>query len=106
MHLTTLHVGGLVAVGFDTSGNFLLTVSHAGRGVFDIHSRQGVARDYALAYPIDGLAVGIGPLANEHLSVIEIDDETGTLTRLHRAENTNWLRRGCNLGAFQRRIVR
>jgi len=29
-----LFVGGLVAMGFDPSGKFLLTITHSGRGVF------------------------------------------------------------------------
>ena len=30
-----LSVGGLVAMGLDETGNYLLTVTHSGRGVFD-----------------------------------------------------------------------
>jgi hypothetical protein len=36
--------------GFDASGKFLLTVSHARRGVFTVGSWERVARDSALAY--------------------------------------------------------
>jgi hypothetical protein len=38
--LVYLHVGGLVAVAFDETGRYLLTVSHAGRGVFDTATWQ------------------------------------------------------------------
>ena len=31
---TYLHIGGLVAAGFDPSGAYLLTITHSGRGVF------------------------------------------------------------------------
>ena len=48
-----LHVGGLVAMGFDASGNYLLTISHAGRGVFSTRTWERVARDPELAYPKD-----------------------------------------------------
>ncbi|MGN6504275.1 MAG: hypothetical protein ACTHM6_01810 [Tepidisphaeraceae bacterium] len=79
MSLAQLHVGGLVAVGVDPSGRYLLTVSHSGRGVFETQTWQRVARDYELAYPADGQAVGIGPLAGQCLSVREINPNTGTL---------------------------
>ena len=48
-----LLVGGLVAMGFDRSGQFLFTVTHSGRGVFSVGDWQRVARDHALAYPVD-----------------------------------------------------
>lgn len=38
-----LNIGGLVAIGFDQSGNYLLTVSHSGRGVFDRYPWNRVA---------------------------------------------------------------
>lgn len=78
-YLAQLHVGGLVAVGVDKAGRYFLTVSHSGRGVFDTGSWQRVARDTELAYPINGRAVGIGPLAGHELSVAEIDYSTSTL---------------------------
>ncbi len=77
---TYLNVGGLVAMGFDPSGRYLLTVSHSGRGVFDTHNWQRVARDVELAYPINGLAKGIGPLTSQYIAVKELDYELGTLT--------------------------
>ena len=74
-----LLVGGLVAAGFDPSGRFLLTVSHAGRGVFVVGSWQRVARDPALAYPENGHAIGIGPIEGVVVPVVELDYDTGRL---------------------------
>jgi hypothetical protein len=39
-----LLVGGLVAMGFDNTGKYLLTVSHSGRGVFVTETWKPVAR--------------------------------------------------------------
>jgi hypothetical protein len=69
-----LPVGGLVAIGFDESGKFLLTVSHSGRGVFSTDTWERVARDAALAYPEDGKALGIGPLDGQVIEVMERDE--------------------------------
>ena len=80
MCLAQLHVGGLVAVGIDLSGRYLLTVSHSGRGVYDTSTWQRVARDVELAYPVDGHAKGIGPLAGQTIPVKEIDYDTSMLT--------------------------
>ena len=66
-----LFVGGLVAAGFDASGKFLLTVSHAGRGVFAVGTWERVARDAALVYPDDGYAIGIGPIEGQKIKVKE-----------------------------------
>ncbi|NMG68161.1 hypothetical protein GPA19_24845 [Azoarcus indigens] len=76
---THLFVGGLVAAGFDPSGQYLLTVSHAGRGVFSIGSWQRVARDTELAYPEDGHALGIGPMEGVMIPVSELNYDTGQL---------------------------
>jgi hypothetical protein len=73
-HLKHLHVGGLVAMGFDATGKFLLTVSHSGRGVFSTESWERVARDAALAYPTDGKAIGIGPIDGQMIGVEERDE--------------------------------
>ena len=62
-------------MGFDASGKYLLTVSHSGRGVFSSGSWQRVARDSAVAYPEEGKAVGIGPIAGEVI-VVESRDQT------------------------------
>ena len=80
MCLAQLRVGGLVAVGVDPSGRYLLTVTHSGRGVFDTSTWQRVARDVELAYPVDGRAEGIGPLAGQTIPVKEIDYNTSTMT--------------------------
>jgi hypothetical protein len=66
-----LFVGGLVAAGFDPSGRFLLTVSHAGRGVFAVGTWERVARDSTLAYPENGYAIGIGPIEGQAIKVTE-----------------------------------
>jgi len=68
-----LLVGGLVAMGFDASGKYLLTVSHSGRGVFSTETWQRVARDSASAYPTAGKAVGIGPIDGQTISVEQRD---------------------------------
>lgn len=75
-----LHIGGLVAAGFDSSRAYLLTVSHAGRGLYSTMSWERIARDEALAYPQDGLADGIAPLAGAGITVTEIDHNTGVLS--------------------------
>jgi len=74
-----LHIGGLVAAGFDPAGAYLLTVSHDGRGVFSTDTWERVARDSALAYPTDGRAVGIGPIEGLSIPITEIDYDTGDL---------------------------
>ena len=71
---THLFVGGLVAMGFDATGKYLLTVSHSGRGVFSADTWKRVARDSALVYPTDGKALGIGPIDGQVIGVIERDE--------------------------------
>ena len=68
-----LRLGGLVGVGFDRTESFLLTVSHSGRGVFSTSNWERVARDYSLAYPQDGIAIGIGPIEGERIAVVQLD---------------------------------
>ncbi len=68
-----LHVGGLVAMGFDPSGEYLLTISHAGRGVYSTRTWERVARDPTLAYPENGNGTGIGPIAGVSVPVVEKD---------------------------------
>ncbi len=75
MKHTHLHVGGLVAVGFDTSEQYLLTISHSGRGVFRTADWVRVARDSTLAYPENGIAVGIGPIHGMTIPVTELDSD-------------------------------
>jgi len=74
-----LHVGGLVAMGFDPSGRYLLAVSHNGRGVFDTSTWERVARDDSLAYPAHGIAIGIGPIDGQEIQVVGVNFDTGTL---------------------------
>jgi hypothetical protein len=66
-----LFIGGLVAMGFDATGKYLLTVSHSGRGLFLSGTWERVARDFALAYPENGKAIGIGPIAGQIIHVLE-----------------------------------
>jgi hypothetical protein len=73
-HHKHLLVGGLVAMGFDATGKYLLTVTHSGRGVFTTDTWERVSRDSALAYPIDGKAVGIGPIDGQLITVEERDE--------------------------------
>jgi hypothetical protein len=76
---TYLHIGGLVAAGFDSSGNYLLTITHSGRGVFSTKTWQRVARDTKLAYPRDGIGEGIGPISGQSIPVTEMDFEIGEM---------------------------
>jgi hypothetical protein len=66
-----IFVGGLVAMGFDSTGKYLLTVSHAGRGVYSAKSWECIARDATLAYPTDGKSIGIGPIEDQAIDVVE-----------------------------------
>lgn len=76
---TWLVIGGLVAAGFDERGEFLLTVSHSGRGVFRVGTWERVARDYQVVYPADGACAGIGPLAGQVISVTEMDPRSESM---------------------------
>jgi len=69
-----LFVGGLVAMGFDPSGRFLLTVTHSGRGVYATETWERVARDPTLAYQDAGKALGIGPIDGQVIDVQERDE--------------------------------
>lgn len=70
---TSIPIGGLVAVGFDASGAYLLTVTHSGRGVFSTETWARVARDYEVVYAKDGKCHGIGPINGEIITVTEMD---------------------------------
>ncbi|MDD5262069.1 MAG: hypothetical protein PHD76_09505 [Methylacidiphilales bacterium] len=70
-----LLIGGLVAMGFDASGNYLLAISHSGRGVYETHTWERIARDTTLAYPTDGKAIGIGPINGQEIAVLERDEK-------------------------------
>lgn len=79
-----LHVGGLVAVGFDQSGDYLLTISHSGRGVFSTQTWEKLVRDSELAYPENGTGIGIVPINGETIPITEIDYDTGILQAISR----------------------
>ncbi|MDA8743576.1 hypothetical protein N9N28_02980 [Rubripirellula amarantea] len=74
-----LNIGGLVALGFDPSGEFMLTITHSGRGVFRVGTWERLARDIELAYPDAGFGVGIGPIAVLRIPMISINYDTGEL---------------------------
>src|SRR5271157_2305766 len=74
-----LHIGGLVAVGFDPSGNFLLVITHSGRGVFSTRTWERLARSIELAYPEGGVGVGIGPIEGQAIPVTEMNYATGEM---------------------------
>ena len=67
----------MVAVGFDPTGEYLLVISHSGRGVLSTRTWELVARSTELAYPTGGLGVGIGPIAGQVIPVTEMDYATG-----------------------------
>ncbi|SFI92300.1 hypothetical protein [Planctomicrobium piriforme] len=71
-----LHVGGVVAMGFDPTAEYLLVISHSGRGVFSTCSWDRVARDPKLAYPTGGYGIGIGPIEGVRIPVVEMDYRT------------------------------
>jgi hypothetical protein len=79
MNSTYLHVGGLVALGFDSTSKFLLVVSHSGRGVYSTDTWEKVGRDPSDAYPENGMSIGIPPIDGERIAIEEIDYETGEL---------------------------
>ncbi len=74
-----LHTGGLVAVGFDSSGSYLLAITHSGRGVFSTQTWERVARSTELAYPVDGVGIGIGPIDGQAIPVTQMNYNTGEM---------------------------
>lgn len=64
-----IFVGGLVAIGFDESGEYMLTVSHSGRGVYSTETWERRARDNEVVYPESSVAHGIGPVEGKLISV-------------------------------------
>jgi hypothetical protein len=74
-----LHIGGVVAVGFDPSGQYLLVITHSGRGVFSTRTWERVARNTELAYPEGGVGIGIGPLDGQPMAVTEMDYDAGEM---------------------------
>ena len=91
-----LHIGGVVALGFDPTGEFMLIITHSGRGVFRVGTWERLARDVALAYPANGFGIGIGPIADLRIPVISLDYARGELNartpdlafKIHYAEGT------------------
>lgn len=73
--LNHIFVGGLVAVGFDATGKYLLTVSHSGRAVFSTGTWKCVAQDDIPFYPAEGMVLGIGPLDGQLVEVIERNEK-------------------------------
>jgi hypothetical protein len=73
-----LHIGGLIAVGFDPTEEYLLAISHNGRGVFLTKTWERIARNPELAYPENGIGIGIGPIDGARIPVVEMywDDES------------------------------
>jgi hypothetical protein len=76
---TQIAIGGMIAGGFDSTGRYLIMVSHSGRGVFDTETWQRVARDPQSIYPEKGAIGGIGPLAGMRIPIHEINYDTATL---------------------------
>jgi hypothetical protein len=75
-----LHIGGLVAVGFDSAGEYLLVITHSGRGLFDTKTWTRVARDASLAYPERETGIGIGPIDGQQIPVTVIPFDIGHIT--------------------------
>ena len=74
-----LHVGGVTAMGFDPTGEYLLVISHSGRGVFSTKTWERIARDTELAYPEHGRGVGIGPIDGTSVEITEQNYDTEEL---------------------------
>lgn len=68
-----LHIGGLFAAGFDVTGEYLLVISHNGRGVFSTRTWERVARDTTPAYPGEARGIGIGPISGQAIPLTETD---------------------------------
>lgn len=91
-----LNIGGLVAIGFDPTGEYMLTITHSGRGVYRIGTWERLTRDIELAYPEDGIGVGIGPIVDQKTPINELNYDTGVLElatpdrkyNIHYAEGT------------------
>ncbi len=74
-----LRVGGVISMGFDSSGEYLLVISHSGRGVFSTKTWERIARDIELAYPEHGHGRGIGPIDGMSIAITEKNYETDEL---------------------------
>jgi hypothetical protein len=76
---SSLHIGGLIAVGFDSQVKFMLTVSHSGRRLYELSTMKMVERDSMIVYPQDNLILGIGPIIDLMINVQEKDYDNETL---------------------------
>lgn len=76
---TCLHVGGVIAMGFSRNGDYLLVISHSGRGVYTTVDWQRVARHAEPAFPENGIGIGIGPIDGECIEITELNYDTGEL---------------------------
>lgn len=70
----TVMAGGLVGVGFGHDSDFLLIVTHDGRGVVDCATGLKIARDRAAVYPDEQTLEieGVGPLTGLTIRVAGI----------------------------------
>ncbi len=75
-----LHVGGVVAIGFDKNNNYMIVVSHSGLGVYDTNGWSLCARNSDLAYPENGYVTGIGPIDGTRIKVVEKNYDNDSLT--------------------------
>lgn len=73
MAASTRHIiiGGLIAMGVDSTEEYLLTVSHSGRGLFSLETLEKIARSEETIYPENGFIGGIGSVSSETIRVIE-----------------------------------
>ncbi len=71
MKMETIFAGGVVAIGVDSSSEWLIVVSHSGRGVFSLKTGERIARDPNSTYPNDGRIQGIGPISSQTILVKE-----------------------------------
>ena len=79
MAVKYVHVGGVIAMGFDPCGDYLLVISHSGRGVFSTKTWGCVARDAEHTYPENGHGVGLGPIDGMPVKVTEMNYDTNEL---------------------------
>ena len=81
-----LHIGGLAAVGFDSTDEYLLTITHSGRGLFSTKTCRRVARDASLAYPESGTELVL-PIDGKQVPVTETSFDNGAVTFTSRDGN-------------------
>lgn len=74
-----LHVGGVIAMGFDSTGNFLLVVSHSGCGVYAVNTWEKVGRNFDSVSLEHGVVAAIPPIEDDLVPVKQINFETGEL---------------------------